>query len=109
MEKDIAMLVVKAQRSFSELEEHEKHQFLNYVRLGASIFNRGHLMARDASFGQKRNHLMERLNAHARQHLKYPGTRKAAIALKEKGMLDGYSQYLNVLDEMIENYTDNEK
>ena len=40
MEKDFAILVVKAQRSFSELEEHEKHQFLSYVRIGASIFNR---------------------------------------------------------------------
>ena len=109
MEKDFAMLVVKAQRSFSELEEHEKHQFLYCVRLGASIFNRDYLMAQDSSFGQKRNHLMNRLDAHARQHLGHAGTREAVLALRESGVLDGYDQYLNILDEVLENYKDHEK
>lgn len=109
MEKDFAILVVKAQTSFSDLEEYEKHQFLFHVRLGASILNRGYLMAKDSSFGQKRNYLMNRLNAHARLHLEHAGTREAVLALRERGMLDGYDQYLNVVDEVLENYKDHEK
>jgi hypothetical protein len=101
MDEGLAKLLVKAYRSYDELEDFEKVQFEAFILQLSSLLFRTYRTAGETAFAIGADRLRSSAKAIASDFFSNPGARECYQSLRVRGLIENHELFLTIVGEDV--------